>query len=307
MHCGDLTAFLSSIHYTSAASLSSCEILTTSLPGKSLFSSFKDNSYWMRAHPDWVGLYLSLITCTHVDFQIWPHLWYQGLGFEHIFGAGGEGQNLTYHREDELCDPLFFVINLRYILLQGKFLFLIFIFYRGRVASQSCVGFCLTMKSISHVYAYVLSLLDLPPNHPHSTPLSHQRARSWAPCATQQPPASCLFHTWPCTYVGPILPIHPTLLPHHVQTPVLYVFISILVPQISSSVPFFLDFIYMHLCVFDPYYNKFNKFLKNGPNKKNLEKKKRRHLNTEKQTQRGKDGLVKTETLSNYKPRNGKD
>ena len=63
----------------------------------------------------------------------------------------------------------------------------------------------------------------------------------------------------------------------------------------------------MHLCVFDPYYNKFNKFLKNGPYQKNLEKKKRRHLNIEKQTQRGKDGLVKTETLSNYKPRNGKD
>jgi len=41
--------------------------------------------------------------------------------------------------------------------------------------------------------------------------------------------------------------------------------------------------------------------------KKILKKKKRRHLNTEKQIQRGKDGLVKTETLSNYKPRNGKD
>ena len=63
----------------------------------------------------------------------------------------------------------------------------------------------------------------------------------------------------------------------------------------------------MHLCVFDPYYNKFNKFFKNGPYQKNLGKKKRRRLNTEKQTQRGKDGLVKTETLSNFKPRNAKD
>lgn len=55
----------------------------------------------------------------------------------------------------------------------------------------------------------------------------------------------------------------------------------------------------MHLCVFDPYYNKFNKFFKNGPYKKNLEKKKKRRerLNTEKQTQRGKDGLVKTRDL----------
>ena len=63
----------------------------------------------------------------------------------------------------------------------------------------------------------------------------------------------------------------------------------------------------MHLCVFDPDSNKLFKFFKNGPYQTNLEKKKRRHLNTEKQRQRGTDGRVKTETLGNYRPRNAKD
>ena len=245
MHCGDLIASLSSIHYTPATSLSSCEILTSSLPGKSLFSSFKDNSYWVTVHPDWVGLYLSLITSTNVDFQIWPHLWYQGLGFEYIFGAGHEGQNLTYHRKDEPCDPLFFVINFRYTLLQGKFLFLIFIFYWGRVASQSCVAFCVTMKSISHMYTYIPSPWDLPPNHPHPTPLSHQKAPSWAPWAIRQVPTSRVFHTWQCALVHPTRPVYHR--PHslRVHTFILYICVSFCFAD-RFSCTIFLDPTYMY-------------------------------------------------------------
>ena len=165
MHCGDLIASLSSIHYTPAASLSSCEVLTTGLWGKSLFSSFKDNSYWMRAYPDWVGLYLSLIISTNVDFQIWPYLWYQGLGFEHIFEAEGEGQNLTYHREDELCDPLFFLINFRYLLLQGKFLFFfLFLFCIGVELLHKVVLVSAWQWSLSaiRIHIFPLSWTSLP-------------------------------------------------------------------------------------------------------------------------------------------------
>ena len=48
-----------------------------------------------------------------------------------------------------------------------------------KIALQYCVGFCHTTMQISHKYTYIISLLSLLPL-PHSIPLSHHRAPSWA-------------------------------------------------------------------------------------------------------------------------------
>lgn len=40
------------------------------------------------------------------------------------------------------------------------------------VCSDKAVGFCCTMKRISYIFAYILSLLDLPPRPLHPTPLA---------------------------------------------------------------------------------------------------------------------------------------
>ena len=40
------------------------------------------------------------------------------------------------------------------------------------VCSDKAVGFCCTMKWISYIFAYILSLLDLPPRALHPTPLA---------------------------------------------------------------------------------------------------------------------------------------
>ena len=55
-----------------------------------------------------------------------------------------------------------------------------------------CFSFCWTIKWISYMYTYILSLLNLPPP-PHPTLLGHHRALSWAFCAIQQLPTSYLF------------------------------------------------------------------------------------------------------------------
>ena len=64
----------------------------------------------------------------------------------------------------------------------------------GIISIQCCVIFCCTMKWISYVYTHTPFLSDsltsiLPI-------LSHHRTLSWAPCAMQQVPTSCLFYTW---------------------------------------------------------------------------------------------------------------
>ena len=92
---------------------------------------------------------------------------------------------------------------------------------------------------VSSKYTYIASLLGLPPTPLHPTPLGHHRALSWASCATQQLPTSCLFYKWQCAYASTTLLIHltPRLPPCHMS--VLCICISIPALQIGSSVPFF--------------------------------------------------------------------
>ena len=71
------------------------------------------------------------------------------------------------------------------------------------------VSFCCTMKWISSKYTYIASLLHLPSLPGTPSPLGHHRAQSWAPCAIEQLPTSCLFYTWQCRYVKANLPIIP--------------------------------------------------------------------------------------------------
>ena len=81
------------------------------------------------------------------------------------------------------------------------------------------------MKWISYMYTYIPSHLDLPPTS--LPPLEgHHRARSWAPCAIQQLPASYPFYTRHCEYINPHSPVHlsPLL---HVHLSILHVCISI--------------------------------------------------------------------------------
>ena len=67
-----------------------------------------------------------------------------------------------------------------------------FVFLLEDNALQYCGGLCHTSVQISH--DYIIYLLPLkPPSPPHPSPLGRHRARSWAPCTTQQLPASCLF------------------------------------------------------------------------------------------------------------------
>ena len=66
-----------------------------------------------------------------------------------------------------------------------------------------CVSFCCTMKWISCMYAYILSLWGLPPtSHPHPIPLGHHRALSWALCDAQQRPSLWLSILHMVVYIG---------------------------------------------------------------------------------------------------------
>jgi len=59
-----------------------------------------------------------------------------------------------------------------------------FLFYYWNIIA--CVSFCCTMMWISHMYTYIPSLLDFPPNpspNPHTIPLGRHGAPSRAPCA----------------------------------------------------------------------------------------------------------------------------
>ena len=81
--------------------------------------------------------------------------------------------------------------NLQYILI---FISVFSFVYWSIIASLCCVSLCSTMKWISCKYTFIPSLLRLP----HTPPLDHHGALSWAPCATQQLPTSYLFYTWCC-------------------------------------------------------------------------------------------------------------
>ena len=69
---------------------------------------------------------------------------------------------------------------------------------------------------MNQLYVYIYfppAGLSSPPPTPHPTPLGHRRAPSPSPCSVQQVPASCLLHSWQCTYVRSNLPVHPIHLP----------------------------------------------------------------------------------------------
>ena len=98
---------------------------------------------------------------------------------------------------------------------------------------------------VSYIYTHISSssasiLL------PHSTPLGHYRAPSWAPCAVQQLVTSYLFHTWSYINVSATLPIHSTLTfgPCVHMSDTLYVSLYSC-PANSFISTIFLDFIYM--------------------------------------------------------------
>ena len=73
---------------------------------------------------------------------------------------------------------------------------LVLIFYWTTITLKCCVSFCHTTR-LSQLCVCICALPpELPFPSPHLTPLGHQRAWSWAPCAIKQLPTSCLFYTW---------------------------------------------------------------------------------------------------------------
>ena len=50
-----------------------------------------------------------------------------------------------------------------------------------------------------------------PPSLTHSTLLGYHGVPGWAPCVTQQLPASYLFYTWWCIYVNATFSVRPSL------------------------------------------------------------------------------------------------
>ena len=74
-------------------------------------------------------------------------------------------------------------------IFKSRCFLLLLLFLLEDNALQYCGGLCHTSVQISHII-YLLPLK--PPSPPHPSPLGRHRARSWAPCATRQIPASCL-------------------------------------------------------------------------------------------------------------------
>ena len=87
-------------------------------------------------------------------------------------------------------------------------------FILDTVVSQCYVSFCCTVKWVSCMYTYILSLQDLTSTSPHPTHPGRHRAAHGAPCAVQQLPTRQLSCTWWCMCVYPLSPSTPlSLLP----------------------------------------------------------------------------------------------
>ena len=102
------------------------------------------------------------------------------------------------------------------------------------------------------------SWASIPPA-PHTTPLGHHRAPSWAPCIIQQVPTSYLFHT--CRWTNASFLILPTPpFPHCVHMSILYIWVSIPTLKIVTSAPSFqiscptlynpMDYIYIYIYIY---------------------------------------------------------
>ena len=124
---------------------------------------------------------------------------------------------------------------------------------------------------VSSKYTYIASLLGLPPTPLHPTPLVHHRALSWASCATQQLPTSCLFYKWQCTYASTTLLIHLTPRPPPCHMSVLCICISIPALQIGSSVPFFsIPHIYLNIQAPSLFLKAVSDLISSSPNSSSL-------------------------------------
>ena len=112
----------------------------------------------------------------------------------------------------------------------------------------------LPYNDVNQPWVYMcLSLL--PSSSPYPTPLGCHRVLGWAACVTQQLPTSYVFYIWWCICFHATLSVHPTVFfPCCVHKSVLYVCISIVALQTSSSVPYFrpvrtwLDHVLLLLC-----------------------------------------------------------
>ena len=99
------------------------------------------------------------------------------------------------------------------------------------------------------MYAYILSLLDLPPRAPlgppHPIHLGHHGALSWDPWICSRFPLAICFTHGIC--VKPNRPIHPIPLPPAlcVHRSALYICVFISSLELGSSVLIFLDSTYM--------------------------------------------------------------
>ena len=99
----------------------------------------------------------------------------------------------------------------------------------GRAALQGVVSFSCTMKWISDVHTYSLSLLDLPPTQAASHPARPPQSTELSPLSDTGGcvPTGCLLHTRECMHGSPNLWIHHSSFPSQAHTSVLYICIPI--------------------------------------------------------------------------------
>ena len=122
------------------------------------------------------------------------------------------------------------------------FLFLIWFFYWRIITLQNFVVFCQT--SIWCIYP--LPFEPLSHLHPHTTPLGWYRAAVWVSWDYSKFPLAIYFAHGNISF-HVTLSIHLTLSsPLPTSISLFYVCFSIAALQTNSSVPFFLDSIYMH-------------------------------------------------------------